>query len=431
MSQQGSSSLVVASKNETTFDYLFKNISDLSVVTVEDPVTGKLKVESVLVDDEPIQPTQRFWTSLFARYGFNKAFFKYFNHVEVFKRIAERENESMRLCIERTTLENGKQVSSMLAVSSPKKPVVTFDELTSVLERYHAGSVTYTDGIVESWHTPTRGSAPFKELGDSFDNQFVMQSPVDGYGAPNIYLSLLREACDNGTIALSKVFRSGVALGKVTDDVTHSITRALEGFNNDEGFDALRNRIKSSGNSWASVFEATTLYNLMVKLVAKEELLGGIGGVASSRSVLVHKHIPHDISDIGSPILQAFRSMTGDVQHLYGLANVDALSPKRQKTLPVKCTVYDIINFATEAATHWAQPHGARMLNSYVGGLVSAEYDLEGTMDKFANFSDFYITSKLEGGLTGAAAASRPTPALVGVGVDDVGDDDFSPEDLD
>ena len=39
---------------------------------------------------------------------------------------------------------------------------------------------------------------------------------------------------------------------------------------------------------------------------------------------------------------------------LYGLANLDTLSPKRQRTLPVDCKVYDLLNFATEIATHHA-----------------------------------------------------------------------------
>lgn len=48
--------------------------------------------------------------------------------------------------------------------------------------------------------------------------------------------------------------------------------------------------------------------------------------------------------------------MTGDTSRLYGLANLDALSAKRQRTLPVRCKVYelckvyDLLNFAPATA---------------------------------------------------------------------------------
>jgi hypothetical protein len=400
--------LVIASKTETHFEYVFKSVADLRVETHEDLKTGKLKVSAVLVDDEPIKPTQRFWTSLFARYGFNKAFFKYFSHVEVFERIAQvGKNDAMRLCIERGENEKGEPLNRMLSVSNPKKPLVSFEELHGVLERYQSKNVSYADGIVESHHVPVRGAMPFEVVGDAFGNEFVMHTPIDGYGKPNIYLSMLREVCQNGIIALSKTFQSGVSLGKVTDDVTHSITRALDGFNNDDGFDALRKRIESATRSWASVYESTQAYNLLLRLMSRQELLGGMGAVGSSQSVLIHKHLSsgpgglEDIDQIGSPIMKAFRNMTGDTSKLYGLANIDALSIKRQRTLPIECKMYDLLNFLTEAATHWAEPSGARALSAMVGGMLATEYDLENTCDQYGEFADFLIDSKLASGVTG------------------------------
>jgi hypothetical protein len=84
--------------------------------------------------------------------------------------------------------------------------------------------------------------------------------------------------------------------------------------------------------------------------------------------------------------------MTGDLSKIYGLANLDTLSIKRQRCLPAKAKVYDAINFASEIATHQATPQGSRRLNGYIGDLISGEYDLEGTADgPFAEFSDFLI----------------------------------------
>jgi hypothetical protein len=54
------------------------------------------------------------------------------------------------------------------------------------------------------------------------------------------------------------------------------------------------------------------------------------------------------------------------------------VNTKKLKTLPAKCSVYDLINFATEVATHHSDTTAARRLHGWVGGLISNEYDLEG-----------------------------------------------------
>ena len=46
---------------DNKFDYVYMPINELRVETTEDPKTGKKVVDSVLVKDEPIEPTERFW----------------------------------------------------------------------------------------------------------------------------------------------------------------------------------------------------------------------------------------------------------------------------------------------------------------------------------------------------------------------------------
>jgi hypothetical protein len=74
----------------------------------------------------------------------------------------------------------------------------------------------------------------------------------------------------------------------------------------------------------------------------------------------------------------------------YGLANLEALSEKRRRILPAKCRIYDLLNFASEVATHHASSHANRRLQAYIGGLISDEYDLEGTADA-AEFDAFFV----------------------------------------
>ena len=372
------------------FDYKYLPISDMKVQTEENPKTGKRMVKSVLVHDEPIEPTERFWVSLFARYSFNKAFFRYFDYAEVFDRISEKETQDrMRVCIERdATPTSGNR---LLGVSNPTKPVVVHDDLITLLERYEGEGINYVNGIVESTHKPRAGNN-FDVGGDMFSHRFVMSTAIDGYGQPNLFLSLLRQICENGMIGYSRAFRSTLALGKGEDDVTHNLTRALDGFNNDEGFAAMRQRMEAATQSWSSVYETNTLYRLLTKLHGQIH----VDDPSLLRTPSVQAYMLSDgVSQVGSPVIRAFHGMTGDTSKLYGLANLDSLSMKRQRTLPVRCRVYDTLNFATEVATHYADPAAARQLNAWVGSLISNEYDMEGTCDKFGDFADFHIEQKL------------------------------------
>lgn len=406
----------IATQTTPDFTYDVVAINDLVVESEVDPKSGKNRVKQVLVKDEPLLPSDRFWNSLFARFSFNKAFFKYFDHAEVFERISDIESsDRLRVCVERSNGANGKPVNRLLAVSNPKKPIVPSDDLMEMLNTAEHEGLTYSNGIIESTHRPRVGSGQFSIMGDNFANRFVMATPVDGYGQPNVYLSLLREVCSNGMVAMSKTFKSQVALGKGDDNVAFALTRVLDQFGNDEGYAALRQRMESAGSSWASVNEAMSLYKMLVKLHGSKDERGGrvIGtdGAALSNSPYINGLVSSSSGDspmgededvLGSPIIAAFHNMTGDTSKLYGLANLDALSVKRQRTLPVKCKVYDMLNFATEVATHHSNPHANRKLQGWVGSLISSEYDMEGTGSEFSDFADFHVSAKFENNLTGS-----------------------------
>lgn len=396
---------------DQSFDYQFAPVSELEAVKSTCPQTGKEIVTSIVINGQSYLPTQRFWTSLYARFGFNKAFFKYFDHTEVFERIAARESrDKMRICVEK---DSRLGTSKLLSVSNPTKPIVDFDSLIDKVEAFGGENVRYHDGVLESWHKP-RSGATINIGGDEITPKFVVASPIDGYGLPNVYLAMIRHVCENGMVAYAKMFRSTIAMGKGDDNVAFALVRTLDQFGHDEGYAALRERLESSVKSWASVYEAVSMYRLLVNLHHK----GGIGtdgaSMASSPKIrelltrnLDGQRIDEDEALAGSPILRAFHNMTGDVNRLYGLANIDSLSAKRQRTLPVKCTMYDLLNFATEAATHHVADgangvYASRQMQAWVGSSVSGEYDMEGTCEKYQDFADFHISSKLESGLTGS-----------------------------
>lgn len=403
-------SLTITAAKDTTFEYKYMGINDLQVNTVTCQKTGKQTVMNIEVDGEKVQDTERFWLSLFARYGFNNAFFKYFDHCEVFNRISEREsNDRMRLCIERPNGENPR----LLAVSNPTKPVVTFSDLFDVLDDAHSESVSYANGIVESYHLPRAGVVPFKVGSDEFQNRFLLSCPVDGYGQPNVYLSMIRKACNNGMVGYNKAFRSQISLGKGGDDAIVAINRMIDGFGNEEGYAALRQRVEAAQTSWASVYEAWGLQSLLwrhfvhkrIAHVTAEALVDTTsihGFYNNGRDLLAYVG---NEEMMGNPIFRAYEAMTGSLLREYGIANMDAFSIKRQHTMPAKCTVYDLVNFATEVATHHSEPAAARSLQSWLGDTLTQEYDLEGTREQFADFKDFHIQSKLSSGHTGSTLA--------------------------
>jgi hypothetical protein len=69
--------------------------------------------------------------------------------------------------------------------------------------------------------------------------------------------------------------------------------------------------------------------------------------------------------------------------------------------------VYDLVNFATEVATHYANPSTSRLLQAWVGGLISGEFDMESTKDRFAEFKDFHIDATLKSGVTGSEPSAN------------------------
>lgn len=104
---------------EVSFHYDFLSVQDLRVETSTNVKTGKKTVDKVFVKDEPLDATERFWTSLYARFGFNSAVMKYFSHEEVFTRISQVEpKDRMRLCIERGPSGDG----SLLGCPTPTNP---------------------------------------------------------------------------------------------------------------------------------------------------------------------------------------------------------------------------------------------------------------------------------------------------------------------
>ena len=165
-----------------------------------------------------------------------------------------------------------------------------------------------------------------------------------------------------------------------------ALMRVLEGFNNEEGYAALRQRFESAATSWASVYEVQALRNVLAGLCHRGELRHGARPLPGTDGA--------STLSPGTALWQAFGRLTGNLEEMYGMANINTLTAKRQRTLPAACKVYELLNFATEVATHHAQPAGNRALQGFVGELLANEFDLEGTAERFYSWKDFFLADE-------------------------------------
>jgi hypothetical protein len=363
------------------FSYDEATIKDLSVSGSID-VNGRMKVKIVKIKDKETEPTQRFWDSLMARFGFGNSIFTYFEHSEVFGRIAERApSDEVKLCIQETA--RGAEVPEgwkpkLLSVSHAEKPMIHDDQLIKVLYNLNAQDITYRSGIVVSHHE-LRRPMDFIIGGDKFTTKLTVETPIDGYGRPNVFLAMKCDSNQCDLTAYSKTFQSGIIIGgKETADYT--LERAIENFNNEDGFAAFKQRLGAAQNSWASVHEFVRLTRIIWKF-NNEDFLASF--LLSKYGTEVEGSKPRN------DLLTSLSDIAGDLRALYSVAQLDAISEKRMRVLPAKCKVYDLIKLAMEMASQKLSPEAARKVQLFIGELISAEYDLEESGTKFGSFEDF------------------------------------------
>lgn len=377
--------------NAVNINYKYTTIGAIQVITK--PSKGRNGITKMVptglnVEGQEMEVSSRFWDSIMSRYGFSASIFKYFDYKEVFERIATVSNrDTIRLCIESKEGSAGEKLRA-LAASNPAAAIVNYREGFELFKDYNADSIQYNDGIISTMHTPrVMDASPIN--GDIFHNKFNINTPIDGYGTPNIYLAMLRQVCSNGLVAMSPSFKTSIAFGKKDDNFRHQLIRVVEGFNSDEGYAAIRQRIASANDSPASVYEVNSLYKMISKSIFDASQ------VVEANTDITNIGVWENSKDVRADVMKKFLTMTGDIALMYGLTNTDALSEKRQRTLNAKCTVYDLINFATEVATHHIPAEGRKKIDGWVGTLITKEYDLEGTkkaIDKSIT-TDLYLAN--------------------------------------
>lgn len=366
-----------------TFDYPQAAVSDLKALGHRDPKTGSMVADKiVLPDGREARPTSRFWISLGSRFQFGPSVFRLFDHYEVFQRIGDTgrfTDDQVQLCVERG--DNPR----LWGVTKPGRKMLYDEQAIAVYNHLGVERASFCDGKYQTIHTPLNLLGINRKIGpDDFAMKIALETPIDGYGDPAVFLSLWRQVCTNGVIAHSKIFRSAIQVG--SEDPVGTAIRILESFQNEEGYAALLQRMDASQRTHASVAECVRVGKLVANL-APEDF------DESFSAQMAEKTGQTDTGTIGktlrSDLFKHFRNLTGDLRALYGVADLNSISEKRQRMTPTPCHMYRLLNFVTEVATHQLTPDAARKFTGVFGDLIAKEYDLENSVVELGEFEDF------------------------------------------
>ncbi len=357
------------------FNYHVASLKDLKAVKTDTydesqkPGTKKnLTSMAIEFRGEQYNTSSRFWNSLATRVGIGVSVFNIMDYQEFFDRVSSIGK------LQNARLVEDSRKKQLLGISDGQMGLVRFNELMGVLSARNATDVEYHDGVISSTHTLPH--APGLDIaGEEFVPKIVVETPIDGFGDPNIFLSMLRLVCANGMIARSTAFRTRVQLARTqgSSSASFQLARVFDSFSNDEGFDALAERIQTSRKTWLSLNEAHRV----------------LEAIAHIKAGAVH-----------TQALSSFQQLTGDLSKKYGIVSLDQLSRKMRCALSTGCTIYDAINFTTELATHKLHAQNdavaLKRLHGAVGTVVSNRdgFDLEGIDTEVLagkKYPDFYL----------------------------------------
>jgi hypothetical protein len=372
-------------------DYETVPLNNIHVTREEGTSNRASRIVSMDVEgiQQEIRCTDRFINSFLGLFGLSKSIFSLFDHSEVVERILQKgKGDRVRMALQQNT--DGS--ATALAVSKPSKSYVDSFDLFEMLNKMGVDEfdINYSNGVVSSTHIPSvLGDSIVEVLGDEMVRRFVSSIPIDGYGKPSAYLSMIRLVCSNGLIGVAPSFKSELNIGNeqsirngmVVNDVIPVIRNFIESFNNEEGFHILTKRLETAAATPASLNEFSKLYKIFT-----HESMHGV-------------HYRQDtgfaeVCDINSDVSRVMINLAGDdIMEKYGLVSLDQVSSKKRRLLPVDCSVSDLINFTSELATHRADAKQNLKLSAFVGQTLAEEFDLEGAQLEVSKNKDLYLTN--------------------------------------
>lgn len=318
----------------------------------------------ILPDDSRSMVGKRFWTSWSSLFNIGRSVLDYWSYSEAFDRISSTHGKEVRI----TYQKNGNG-TKLLSCTNPSKPILSIDSARNLISKYDGKSVMYGDGVATA-SFDCNYSNKMEIVGDEFKTRFAIHMPLDAYGLPSAYLEMYRLVCSNGAVAMSHAFKTQFQLSKEDIGIDSALDRVMSTFNNEEGYHALKHRFESAAKSWASIDEAYSLYDEVKRAFSSDN-------VEPAEQNAILQKLQTDVCK--SPLVT------------YGLSSSSEISRRKARTIPVDTTMYDLINFASEVGTHkLSSTDSKNRLNAWIGSTISKEYNLEGTVESYPNFRDFF-----------------------------------------
>jgi hypothetical protein len=314
---------------------------------------------SVIVDGNEFSSTNRFRDSLLGLIGQSNSIFRLFSAEDVFNRF--QEVNGSRIVNVNYEVETGRAIS--LTNGKSGRSVLDFNHLRE--DVIGDAPISYHDGVVRAMLEPFRTEG-FMVNNDVHLPRISLHVPLDGYGGVQSFLSMLRQVCSNGMVAMGSAFKHTIKIAG-GDNPVATLRRFKNAFYDEDGYSDLRDRLNTAGETPASIGE----FSRLLKLVTSSNIsLGLLGKIEQSVS---------------------------DTQEYYGLSALNAIDEKRARQVPSKLSVYDLINMSSEISTHVTDsPQVANRLQALCGDLLSNQFDLEGMNTKLEDDSSGIVSGQFE-----------------------------------
>lgn len=356
------------------FDYKILTLDEIEfrIEKVTHVSGAEITKKIALIKRQKYLPTSRFWTSVCAIYGFGPSIFTFFTEEEVFNRILERINQGklgkspqMQVAVQKSP--DSEQSSTLLGACNPGKEYISADQCAMILENSEANpyETQYAHGVVYSRHK-LRRPIEFDIGGDIFKACFSLETPLDGYGRPSIFVSMTRVASNTTFVAYHKLFKTGIILGK---HPVETLERAVDAYSNEDGYIGFKDRLVTAQKSWASVYECAQLAKTIYRIpnaAYKNTFRTQMGETDTQNQYACRNHL-----------IELLGRLSGDLRHIYGVSNLDSISEKKMKTIPAKCSVYDLLCVVSQITSLQVTPEGAGPLLQWMGQTIAVEFDLE------------------------------------------------------
>ena len=153
---------------------------------------------------------------------------------------------------------------------------------------------------------------------------------------------------------------------EIKDNSGEHFRRLLASFSNPSGVEMLQERMCVAAGTKASVGEVMLLEGLIRR------------SVANARNQMLLRERLNEIAE--NPCVR------------YGVTDLANIGLKRRPLLPVGCCVADLLNFASELATHHAEllkPDST--LHTFAGTVLAKGFDLEDLYPNARQTSAFYL----------------------------------------